>query len=43
MTAHLTFLDAGHDPGGQRMCGPLDRGLLGWKERVRTRGEDAAR
>ncbi|MEV7687812.1 SRPBCC family protein [Streptomyces bungoensis] len=42
VTVHLSFFDAGHDPGEQRVCDALDRSLRRLEERVRTRGDDPA-
>ncbi|MEU6776723.1 SRPBCC family protein [Streptomyces sp. NPDC046759] len=42
VTVHLSFFDAGHDPGEQAVCDALDGSLRRLEEQVRMRVENAS-
>ncbi|MEI7033402.1 SRPBCC family protein [Streptomyces pratensis] len=42
VTVHLSFFDAGHDPGEQAVCAALDSSLRRLEEQVRLRVDNVA-
>ncbi|MBJ6630731.1 SRPBCC family protein [Streptomyces griseoincarnatus] len=42
VTVHLSFFDAGHDPGEEQVTGALDDSLRRLERQVRLRADDAA-